>query len=41
MEAEYATRKQQLLEGVPAVTEQKTTLLLSTALDISLWYKSA
>jgi hypothetical protein len=27
--------------GVPAVTEQKTTLLLSTALAVSLRYKSA
>jgi len=29
------------LLGVPAVTEQKTTLLLSTALPASLWYKAA
>ena len=28
------------LEGVPAVTEQKTTLLLSAALTASLRYKS-
>jgi len=27
--------------GGPAVTEQKTTLLLSTALVVSLWHKSA
>src|SRR2546423_1507265 len=27
--------------GVPAVTEQKTTLLLSTALVVSLWHQSA